>query len=126
MDNNENKFNFSEDEEQKKQEKIIEETKEKVAQDAKGLFDSVSSFLSEIFGFRQDTDRDATIEAIKADIPFKGATAWILICSIMVASVGLNANSTAVVIMPLGRSLPNPSPLLTGRHKHLDQFVASG
>ncbi|MDG1285043.1 MAG: DUF389 domain-containing protein, partial [Flavobacteriaceae bacterium] len=36
--------------------------------------------------------------AIKTDIPFKGATAWILICSIFVASVGLNANSTAVVI----------------------------
>ncbi|MGB6268347.1 MAG: DUF389 domain-containing protein, partial [Olleya sp.] len=34
----------------------------------------------------------------EADIPFKGATAWILICSIMVASVGLNADSTAVVI----------------------------
>src|SRR5690606_21733501 len=36
--------------------------------------------------------------AIKGDIPFKGATAWILICSIFVASVGLNANSAAVVI----------------------------
>ena len=36
--------------------------------------------------------------AIKADIPFKGATAWILICSIFVASVGLNADSSAVVI----------------------------
>ena len=36
--------------------------------------------------------------AIKADVPFKGATAWILICSIFVASIGLNADSTAVVI----------------------------
>jgi len=48
--------------------------------------------------FRDDTYRDATIDAIKSDVPFKGATAWILVCSIFVASVGINANSTAVVI----------------------------
>ncbi len=59
---------------------------------------SVRTFLSELLDFRDDTDRDATITAIKGDISFKGATAWILICSIFVASIGLNANSTAVVI----------------------------
>ena len=62
------------------------------------LFGSSKNFLRELLDFRHDTDRDATIAAIKADIPFKGATAWILVCSIFVASVGLNANSTAVVI----------------------------
>jgi uncharacterized hydrophobic protein (TIGR00271 family) len=55
-------------------------------------------FLIELLDFRHDTDREATISAIKADISIKGATAWILICSIFVCSVGLNANSTAVVI----------------------------
>ena len=54
--------------------------------------------MIELLDFREDTDREATISAIKADIPFKGATAWILICSIFVASVGLNADSSAVVI----------------------------
>ncbi|MEZ4797619.1 MAG: DUF389 domain-containing protein [Flavobacteriaceae bacterium] len=97
MDNQESKFNFSE-EESKTQETIIEEQKEAMMKDAKGLASSFKQFLNGVFGFRQDTERDATIEAIKSDIPFKGATAWILICSIMVASVGLNANSTAVVI----------------------------
>ena len=97
MDNQENKFNFSE-EEDKAQEKIVEESKEAVVKDAKGLVNSTKQFLTGIFGFKQDTDRDATIDAIKADIPFKGATAWILICSIFVASAGLNYNSTAVVI----------------------------
>lgn len=96
MDNQENKFNFSEEE--KAQEQIVEESKEAVVKDAKGLVNSTKHFLSGIFGFKQDTDRDATIDAIKADIPFKGATAWILICSIFVASAGLNYNSTAVVI----------------------------
>lgn len=93
----ENKFNFT-DEEPKDQQKAVEEQKEAIVKDAKGLVSNSRQFLFEIFSFRKDTDRDATINAIKADIPFKGATAWILICSIMVASVGLNANSTAVVI----------------------------
>ncbi|WP_412561564.1 DUF389 domain-containing protein [Winogradskyella sp. MIT101101] len=95
----ENKFNFSEEEQQQvDKEKAVEEKKEAVKKDAKGLVASISNFLSELLDFREDTDRDATIAAIKADIPFKGATAWILVCSIFVASVGLNADSPAVVI----------------------------
>lgn len=99
----ENKFNFSEDENSQmtnemNKENAVEEKKQAVKKDAQGLFSSISNFLSELLDFRDDTDRDETIAAIKADIPFKGATAWILVCSIMVASVGLNANSTAVVI----------------------------
>jgi len=95
---NESKFDFSEEEQQQQidKDKAVEEKKEAVKQDAKGLFASIKTFLTELFDFKHDTDRDATIDAIKADIPFKGATAWILICSIFVASVGLNANSTAV------------------------------
>ncbi|OMP30986.1 DUF389 domain-containing protein [Mangrovimonas sp. DI 80] len=101
----ENKFNFSEEEEQKKQaledqkkDQAVEESKQALKEDAKGLLKSSKTFLSELLDFREDTDRDATIESIKNDIPFQGATAWILICSIFVASIGLNADSTAVVI----------------------------
>lgn len=92
----ENKFNFSEEE--NTSDKAVEQSKQAVKADAKGLFQSIKFFFKELLDFREDTERDATIEAIKGDIPFKGATAWILICSIFVASVGLNANSTAVVI----------------------------
>ncbi|WP_417557845.1 DUF389 domain-containing protein [Mesoflavibacter zeaxanthinifaciens] len=91
----ENKFNFSEEDKQKE---TVDQKKEAVKKDAEGLFKSIKTFLQELLDFREDTDRDATIEAIKNDIPFKGATAWILVCSIFVASIGLNANSTAVVI----------------------------
>jgi uncharacterized hydrophobic protein (TIGR00271 family) len=92
----ENKFNFSEEE--NKQNQNIEQSKEAIREDAKGLFLSLKQFLFGLLDFRPDIDRDVTIDAIKLDIPFRGATAWILICSIFVASVGLNANSTAVVI----------------------------
>ena len=94
----ENKFNFSDDEQKTTKDKAVEEKKEALKKDAKGLFASISGFLKELLDYREDTDRDATVAAITSDVSFKGATAWILICSIMVASVGLNANSTAVVI----------------------------
>lgn len=75
-----------------------EDSKQNVQKDAIGLFESIKEFLIDLFDFRHDTDHEATIEAIKLDIPFKGATAWILIFAVFVASIGLNANSTAVVI----------------------------
>ena len=80
------------------QEEALENSKTALKQDAKGLFFSLKIFLFELLDFRHDTDREATISAIKADISIKGATAWILICSIFVCSIGLNADSTAVVI----------------------------
>ena len=83
---------------QETQEESLENSKSALKQDVKGLFSSLKLFLIELLDFRHDTDREATISAIKADISIKGATAWILICSIFVCSVGLNANSTAVVI----------------------------
>ncbi len=73
-------------------------SKEEVKKDFHGLLGSSRKFISELLDIRVDTDKEATKEAIIDDIPFKGHTAWILICSIFIASVGLNANSTAVVI----------------------------
>lgn len=84
--------------EENKQEEAAEQSKQEIQQDAKGLWEKIKKFILELLDFRDDTDQEATIEAIKSDISFKGATAWILICSIFVASIGLNANSTAVVI----------------------------
>jgi uncharacterized hydrophobic protein (TIGR00271 family) len=73
-------------------------TTEDVKRDLKGLMGSTAKFFSDLLDIRNNTDQEATKAAIIADIPFKGHTSWILICSIFVASVGLNANSTAVVI----------------------------
>jgi uncharacterized hydrophobic protein (TIGR00271 family) len=92
------KVNLSDEKAKAENEKKVEQSKEEVKKDALGLIASTKKFLNDLLDFRRDTDRDATIQAIKEDIPFKGATAWILVCSIFVASVGLNANSTAVVI----------------------------
>lgn len=84
--------------EENKKEEAVELSKQQVKEEAKGLFESLKNFLSGLLDFRHDTDHQATMEAIRNDIPFKGATAWILIFAVFVASIGLNANSTAVVI----------------------------
>ncbi|MDD4848932.1 MAG: DUF389 domain-containing protein, partial [Bacteroidales bacterium] len=46
----------------------------------------------------EDTDVEATIASITKSIEFKGVNIWILFFAIIVASVGLNVNSTAVII----------------------------
>ena len=43
-------------------------------------------------------DAEQTITGIKKDIEFRGFNLWILVFSIIICSIGLNVNSTAVVI----------------------------
>lgn len=45
-----------------------------------------------------EEDKKKVLENVKQSISFTGSNFWILACAIMVASVGLNVNSTAVVI----------------------------
>ncbi|HLS11443.1 MAG TPA: DUF389 domain-containing protein [Flavobacteriaceae bacterium] len=59
---------------------------------------NIKKFFIELFDIHTDSDRDATIEAVKKEISFKGHTVWILIFSIFIASIGLNVSSAAVVI----------------------------
>ncbi|NQW29363.1 MAG: DUF389 domain-containing protein [Ignavibacteria bacterium] len=51
-----------------------------------------------VFRIDETIDQEAVVASVKADIDFRGAKAWILIFAILVASLGLNTNSTAVVI----------------------------
>lgn len=56
-------------------------------------------YIFRLFNLRQgEEDKEKTLENVKSNISFSGANLWILACAIMVASVGLNVNSTAVVI----------------------------
>ena len=82
----ESKFDFAEE---------TNAAKAEVQQQAKGFLKSLLRFLSTLLSIRKDTDYRVTIQAIQDDISFQGATAWVLICSIFLASIGLNANSTA-------------------------------
>ena len=57
----------------------------------RALLTGIIIFLKSVLSFHKDVDKNSTVNAIKADISMKGTTAWILICSILIASVGLNA-----------------------------------
>ena len=45
-----------------------------------------------------EADKKEVLDNVKSNISFRGSNLWILACAIIVASIGLNVNSTAVVI----------------------------
>ncbi len=62
------------------------------------LFVSLIQWARPVFNLREGVDQENTIQGIIKDVDFKGYNVYILICSIFIASIGLNVNSTAVVI----------------------------
>ncbi|MCF6169115.1 DUF389 domain-containing protein [Lutibacter sp.] len=66
--------------------------------EVKGAWHTIKQFIFELLDIRLDTDKKGTIEDIKGNISMKGHTAWVLVFSILIASIGLNISSTAVVI----------------------------
>lgn len=59
---------------------------------------SIPRKLRSLFNLRADTDREGTVEDIRANVDFRSANAWTLVFAIIIASIGLNVNSTAVII----------------------------
>lgn len=80
------------------EEEKLSERKKGVQKEWTGLLESIRVFLVELLDIREGTDKKETIQKIKDGIPVKSHTAWILIFSILIASIGLNTSSTAVVI----------------------------
>ncbi len=57
------------------------------------------AFFKELFDLHEDKERESTtIREISKGVEFKGTNLWILIFAIFIASIGLNVNSTPVVI----------------------------
>ena len=55
-------------------------------------------FLDFINLHNGEEDKKKVLENVTASISFRGSNFWILACAIIIASVGLNVNSTAVII----------------------------
>ncbi|MDH5412991.1 MAG: DUF389 domain-containing protein, partial [Flavobacteriaceae bacterium] len=85
-------------EENNKIEKEFNIKKEEAKKEVTGLFGGIMGFLVELLNIKRETNKEGTLEDIKSTISMKGHTAWILVFSITICSIGLNANSTAVVI----------------------------
>jgi len=47
---------------------------------------------------RGEDKKETVLESVVNNISFRGANAWVLACAIVIASIGLNVNSTAVII----------------------------
>ncbi len=50
------------------------------------------------FDIKTNSDREGTVNAIKRDVYLRGSNIWYLICSSLLASIGLDVNSEAVII----------------------------
>lgn len=65
----------------------------------RNLFTSTGAFLKYLFNLDEDrADEAMIVTAIRKDVHFRGASLWTLIFAIFIASIGLNVNSTAVII----------------------------
>lgn len=63
------------------------------------IYQALKNFVVYRFNLHEDAeDHELTIEAIKKNVEFRGANLWTLIFAIFIASIGLNVNSTAVII----------------------------
>jgi len=80
------------------EDKKFKEQKEDVQKEFKGFFQSLKEYIPQLLSIRRDTDKEATAKTIREGVSIKGQTAWILVFSILIASIGLNVSSTAVVI----------------------------
>ena len=75
------------------------------------LWQGVQKWFVEFIDLKEGMDREGTVITIKSGRMMRGANAWMLICSILIASLGLDLNSEAVII---GAMLISPlmSPIL--------------
>lgn len=58
----------------------------------------MNKFLNFLDLTKGEDEKQSVLENVKSNISFRGANLWILACAIVVASIGLNVNSTAVII----------------------------
>ena len=63
------------------------------------LFSAFREFLKDRFNLEEDkANENEIIDSIKKGVEFRGINLWVLIFAIFIASIGLNVNSTAVII----------------------------
>ena len=71
---------------------------EKVNKGLDRIFDRSWDFVKDLIDLKDGLDKEGTIINIKNNKKMKGANAWLLMCSIFIASLGLDLNSPAVII----------------------------
>lgn len=87
------------------------EPKNDISEALNVLWNGIKNWFIDLIDLKEGMDREGTIISIKSGNMMRGANAWMLICSIMIASLGLDLDSSAVII---GAMLISPlmSPIL--------------
>lgn len=77
----------------------------------KNFWTAFRKFFAGLINLEEGVDREGAVINVRSNMRMQGANAWLLMCSIMVASLGLDLNSPAVII---GAMLISPlmSPIL--------------
>lgn len=80
-----------------KEEKELQAKESRLIRSVKISFKQLIDFLKYVFSLGE-IDFESASNEIRKDVVFKGFNVWILIFSVLICSIGLNLNSTAVVI----------------------------
>lgn len=60
--------------------------------------ESIREAIVKTMSLAAGTDREGTIERVRADVGLRGTNIWLLICSALLACIGLDTSSAAVII----------------------------
>ncbi|NQX90748.1 MAG: DUF389 domain-containing protein [Flavobacteriales bacterium] len=71
---------------------------ERVQRSGRQFLANLWEFIKNTLSLREGIDKPGTMEGIKADVEFKGHAAWILVCSIMIASIGLSIGNIPIIV----------------------------
>lgn len=80
------------------QTKHEQENSARIRRSAATLFKDIAEFLRRVLSLHDGLDREGTMEGIRRDVDFKGHAAWILIFSILIASIGLSVGNIPIII----------------------------
>ncbi len=95
---NPREFQYLGVEEEKGKPEEIDHEKKEIKESSKNFLRVVLRYFRKSSDIRSGTDEEATVTGIVRDIEFRGPNLWILALSILIASIGLNTNSTAIII----------------------------
>lgn len=86
------------DDNQNQDQESLAEVKHEVKEKVTGLYSSLKDFLVSLVSVKSEIDYEESPKRIEEGIKFQGFNVWVLIFSIFIASIGLNSNSTAIII----------------------------
>jgi uncharacterized hydrophobic protein (TIGR00271 family) len=86
---------------QQKEKRTLEDASnqsERVIISATTFWQEIGEWFRDLTNLEEGLDREGTVVTIKSGKVMRGANVWLLMCSIMVASLGLDLGSPAVII----------------------------